>query len=87
MKHKFNDLGSIKTNMLTLNIKFHNNAIPLDSKNAFFHRSIESFQIFKDVQRLLAGLQIHYTGYSYNPISQGVHIPLSYYRLHVGLEL
>ncbi len=43
--------------MVTLNIKFHNNAIPLDSKNPFFHRSYESFQIFKDVQRLLAGIK------------------------------
>ncbi len=73
--------------MLTLNIKFNNSAIPLDSKNPFFHRSYESLQIFKDVRRLLAGLQIHYTGYSYNPISHGVHIPLSPYRLRVGLEL
>ncbi len=35
MKHKFNDQGGIKLNMLTLNLRLSNNAIPLDSKKAF----------------------------------------------------
>ncbi len=35
MKHKFNDKGSIKLNVQTLNMRFNNDAIPLDSNNAF----------------------------------------------------
>ncbi len=33
MKHKFNDLGSIKSNLVTLNMRLNNNAVPLDSKH------------------------------------------------------
>ncbi len=32
MKHNFNDLGSMKLNVLTLNMRLNNNAIPLDSR-------------------------------------------------------
>ncbi len=35
MKHKFNGKSSIKSNILTLNMRLNNNAIPLDPKNAF----------------------------------------------------
>ncbi len=31
MKHKFNDKGSIKSNVLIFNLRLNNNAIPLDS--------------------------------------------------------
>ncbi len=34
MKHKFTGYGSIKLNVLTLNMKLNNNAVPLDPKNA-----------------------------------------------------
>ncbi len=35
VKHKFNDLNSIKSNVKTLNMRLNNYAIPLDSDNAF----------------------------------------------------
>ncbi len=35
MKHKFNDYGSIKSSVQTLNMRLNSNAIPLDSKYAF----------------------------------------------------
>ncbi len=35
IKHKFNDLRSIKSYVLILNMRLNNNAVPLDSKNAF----------------------------------------------------
>ncbi len=34
IKQEFNDEGSIESNILTLNMRFNNDAIPLGSKNA-----------------------------------------------------